>query len=95
MLDILLLIFLSIRIKNIVKPKGYNTTTWVMRTVVFWIGAELAGMAISYMIQGDLFTCLVSGLLCAIASYFYIQNKARSLPDLNQTKDWRDNFYQD
>lgn len=95
MLDILLLIFLCIRIKNIVKLKGYNTTNWVLRTVFIWLAAETFGIAVSYFLQKDLLICVISGLLCAVASYFYIQNKAQALPDLNKTKDWRDHFNQD
>jgi hypothetical protein len=86
-MDIIILIFLCIRIRNIVRPKGYNTSNWILRTVLLWIGAEILGFLGSSLLQADVYVALLSGLLCAVASYFYVQNKALQLPDLNKIKD--------
>ncbi len=86
-MDLIILIFLCIRIRNIVRPKGYNASNWILRTVLLWIGAEIFGFLASSLLQANVYVALLSGLLCAVGSYFYIQNKALHLPDLNKIED--------
>jgi hypothetical protein len=81
MLDILILIFLCIRIRKIVEAKGYNKVSWTVRTVVVWIVFEMIGMTISLLLQKDILIVLLSGILCAIGGYLIIQNLALRLPD--------------
>ena len=90
MLDLILLIFLCIRIKNIVKPKGYNVTGWVLRTVGAWMFCEIAGIMLSYMVQRDFLILNLSGFLCAVAGYLYVHYKAVQLPDKNKVSHWSD-----
>lgn len=92
MLDIVILIFLCIRIRNIVQLKGHHPSPWVLRTVVLWIAAEMAGIIIPYLLHKDIFISILSGLLCAAGSYLFIRDKALKLPDLNKERDWRDHI---
>ncbi len=87
-MDILLLIYLCWRIKNIVKPKGYSAGTWQFYVVIFWILAEIGGMTVSFLLGKDLDIMMLTGILCAIASYLIVQQKARALPDKSGMDDW-------
>ncbi len=81
MLDILILIFLCIRIRKIVEAKGYSKASWTFRTVVIWILFEMIGMTISFLLQKDMLIVILSGLLCAVGGYLIVQNQALKLPD--------------
>jgi hypothetical protein len=83
MLDIIILIFLCIRIRNIVGPKGYSKANWTLRTIAIWILFEMIGMTISFLLQKDIMIVILSGLLCAIGGYLIIQHQALKLPDQN------------
>ena len=87
-MDIILLIYLCWRIKNIVKPKGYSAGTWQFYVVICWILAEIAGMVVSYMLGKDLDTMMITGILCALLSYLVVQQRAKALPDQSGTDDW-------
>jgi len=94
-MDIIALIFLCIRVSKLVKAKQQNTTPWVIRTIVLWIAAELAGFSISLYFGKDLYVCLASAWLCAAASYLYIEARIRKLPVPNKDRDWKDYLNQD
>lgn len=94
-MDIILLIVLCSRIRNIVKLKGYNGTSWFLRTLLICFSGEIFGFGISYYLEKDLIVCMVSGLLCIVACFLFMQNRARKLPDLNKKRDWKDHLNQD
>lgn len=96
MIEIIVLIFLSKRVKFIVEPKGYKPFNWQLKCILLWFGTEVVGLLASILIFGsDIYTAALSGLLCAIAAaiaYFrYIQN----LPDLNSGDNWIDRIGQE
>lgn len=94
-MDIILLIYLCWRIKNIVKPKGYNAGTWQFYVVIFWILAEIGGMTVSFLLGKDLDIMMITGILCAIASFLIVQQKAKALPDKSGMDDWMSKLGQD
>lgn len=92
MLDILILILACVRISSIVKPKGYNSTNWVLRTVGVWLLFELAGIMISYLLRKNFIVMNISGFLCAIIGFLLVQQQALNLPDKNKNDDRWDAF---
>lgn len=81
MLEIFLVIYLCRRIKNIVAPKGYKPGRWQLYTVLTWVSCELVGGISSFLLINHFYVAVLSGVLCAVGGYLFLQGKAQHLPD--------------
>lgn len=83
MIEIVLLIFLAIKIGKKAKRKGLKQNNWVTYTVLSWIGGEIIGVIAGLAIfdKSNLFSIILMGLAGAIGGYFIINHKLDNLPD--------------
>lgn len=87
-MDILLLVFFCWKIKNIVKPKGYNGRTWIIYMILACVLAEFGGFFVSFLLGKDMNTMMITGILCAVTSFLVMQQRAKALPDKSGNDDW-------
>jgi hypothetical protein len=81
LIEIVVLIFLCRGIKRIVLPKGYDAARWQIYAVLAWIAGEMTGTFVSLVLLGkDIYIAAASGLLCAIAGYLLLRQRALNLP---------------
>jgi hypothetical protein len=92
MLEILLLIYLCRRAKNILINKGQKVGLWQLWIVLLWFGLEVGGMLIFLVLGSDLMISMLSGVLCAIGGSIALQRYIQSLPDINSTDQWLENL---
>ena len=94
MFEILVVRYLSKRIRGIVEPKGYKASTWQTYAVLLWFGVEIGVLFISLMFfTSSTPIAVLNGYLCAIGVAIFLQAKAKKLPDLNEKKDeWLENL---
>jgi hypothetical protein len=83
MLDLILLIFLAIKMGNLALVKGLPSGKWRMNLVIAWVIAEMIGLAIGLLIFGkeNLVSCSIIGLGCALTAYFLMHNYLHKMPD--------------
>ena len=83
MIEIVILIFLAIKIGKMAKKKGLKQNTWVIYTVLSWIGGEFIGVIAGLAIfdKSNLVSIMLMGLAGAIGGYFIIKHKLDKLPD--------------
>ena len=83
MLEIIALIFLTKNIGNLAIQKGNTPGMWKLYTVLCWIGGELLGIIIGYMIFGQEATipAFICGYGCAVAGYFILKLILNKKPD--------------
>lgn len=83
MIEIVILVFLAIKIGKMAKKKGLKQSTWVIYTVLTWIGGEFIGVAAGLAIfdKSNLVSILLMGLAGAIGGYFIIKHQLDKLPD--------------
>ncbi len=89
MLDIIILIFLVINIGKLAKKKGLSILKWRFQLVMTWMGAELFGGIIGFVIFGkdNLFSILLIAITCAVSTYFMLTNYLNKLPDVVDEED--------
>lgn len=89
MLDIIILIFLVINIGKLAKKKGLSILKWRFKLVMTWMGAELFGGIIGFVIFGkdNLFSILLIAIACAVSTYFMLTNYLNKLPDVVDEED--------
>ena len=85
MIEIVILIFLAIKIGKMAKKKGLKQSTWVIYTVLSWIGGEFIGVIAGLAIfdKSNLVSIMLIGLAGAIGGYFIIKHQLDKLPDNN------------
>jgi hypothetical protein len=83
MLEIIALIFLSREVGKLAVKKGLKVFNWKLYTVLAWVGAEMIGIFIGFMIFGkdNLISVELVGLTFAITSYFIIKGQLEKMPD--------------
>jgi positive regulator of sigma E activity len=86
-MDVIILIFLCWRMRNIVLPKGYKPLIWQILTALVWLGGHFVGIAGSFLLGKSLEIMLASGYLCAILGYLILQQYAKSLENISNHKD--------
>ena len=84
MLEIIAIIFLSKNNGKLATSKGLKSGTWILYTVLAWIGAEFVGALAGILLFGqeNFFMAYLLAIGCAIASYFIIRNVLQKKPDL-------------
>jgi hypothetical protein len=83
MLDIIILIFLSIRIGNLAVKKGLKRRAWILYTVLSWLAGEVIGVVAGVAIfeQDNIVSIVLMGLAGAIGGYFIIKSVLDKKPD--------------
>jgi hypothetical protein len=86
--DIIILIFLAVRIGRLAESKGQSSLKWRAYLVLGWIAGEITGGILGMMIFGnDLVSCALVGLAGAFGVYFIIKNNLSKLPDTSHDDD--------
>lgn len=82
MLEIIILVLLMPKVRNLANRKGLKPGLWQVYTVLAWFGAELLGVTLYFLLFGeDLFPAAIIGLGCAGTSYFVVQGIMQKKPD--------------
>ena len=83
MLEIVILVFLAIKIGKMAKKKGLKQSTWVIYTVLSWIGGEIIGVIAGFIMfdKSNIISIMLMGLAGAIGGYFIIKHQLDKLPD--------------
>jgi hypothetical protein len=84
MLDIIILIFLSFRIRDTAVQKGLAPRPWVIKNILAWVGMELIGIVVGLMLFGQdrpIMIILVA-LPFAIGGYHIVSNQLDKMPDI-------------
>ena len=83
MLEIIAVIFLSKKNGKLAEHKGLKSSTWVMYSVLCWIGFEVIGFIAGYMIFGqeNFGPTYLLALALAVSSYFFIRSILNKKPD--------------
>ena len=83
MIEIIVLVFLCIHIGKIAKKKGLKRSTWIMYTILSWIGGEIIGVIAGFVIfdKSNIISIMLMGLAGAIGGYFIIKAQLDKLPD--------------
>lgn len=81
MLEIIALITLGRKIRDLVKAKGLSPTKYIVFMVLLWFGLEIVGVVVGMLIWGeDNLTYLITGyggaIFGAFLSYKIAQNAA-------------------
>lgn len=82
-MDIIILIFLAIKIGRIAELKGLSSLRWRTWFVISWITGEIIGGSIGMMIFGldNTVSWALVGLAGAFTAYVIIKNYLDRLPD--------------
>ena len=83
MIEIVILVFLAIKIGKMAKKKGLKQSTWVIYTVLSWIGGEIIGVIAGFIMfdKSNIISIMLMGLAGAIGGYFIIKHQLDKLPD--------------
>ena len=83
MIEIVILIFLAIKIGKMAKKKGLKQSAWVIYTVLSWIAGEIIGVIAGFAIfdKTNIVSIMLMGLAGAIGGYFIIKNQLDKIPD--------------
>jgi hypothetical protein len=83
MIEIIVLVFLCIHIGKLAKKKGLRGRTWIIYTVLNWIGGEIIGVVAGFAIfdKTNIVSIMLLGLSGAIGGYFIIKRQLDKLPD--------------
>lgn len=83
MLEIIAIIFLTKKIGRLAEQKGLKPGPWKVYTVLAWIGSELVGIVIGFLIfgQSSVGPAILLGYTCAIASFFILKANLNKRPD--------------
>lgn len=82
-MDIIILIFLAIKIGRLAELKGLSSLRWRTYFVIAWISGEIIGGYIGMMIFGfdNTVSWALVGLAGAFTAYFILRNYLNRLPD--------------
>ena len=83
MIEIVILVFLAIKNGKMAKKKGLKQSTWVIYTVLSWIGGEIIGVIAGFAIfdKTNIVSIMLVGLAGAIGGYFIIKHQLDKVPD--------------
>ena len=84
-MDVILLIFLAVKIGKLAISKGLAAGRWRWNLVLAWIAGEFVGAFIGIAIFGleNQFSWMLLAFACALSTYFFIHNYLSKLPDVN------------
>ncbi len=85
MLDIIILIFLSFRIRDTAIQKGLAPRPWVIKNILAWLGMELIGIVIGVSLFGvdRPIMIILLALPFAIGGYHIVSNQLDKMPDIH------------
>ena len=83
MIEIIILVFLTIKIGKMAKAKGLKRNTWIIYTVLSWIGGEFIGVIAGLAIfdKTNLISIMLVGLTGAFSGYLIVKRQLDKLPD--------------
>ena len=83
MIEIIILVFLAIKIGKVAKAKGLKRNTWIIYTVLSWIGGEFIGVIAGLAIfdKTNIISIMLVGLAGAFSGYLIVKHKLDKLPD--------------
>ena len=83
MIEIIILVFLAIKIGKMARKKGLKQSTWIIYTVLSWIGGEFIGVTVGLAIfdKTNIISIMLMGLAGAIGGYFIIKHQLNKIPD--------------
>jgi len=83
MIEIVVLVFLCIHIGKLAKKKGLKGRTWIIYTVLSWVGGEIIGVIAGLAVfeTANIISIMLMGLAGAIGGYFIIKHKLDKIPD--------------
>lgn len=83
MIEIIILVFLCIHMGKLAKKKGLKGKTWIIYTVLGWIGGEIVGLIAGLMIfdRSNLFSIMLLGITGAFSGYLIIKHQLNKIPD--------------
>jgi hypothetical protein len=84
MLEILAIIMLSKKNGQLATQKGLKSGTWILYSVLCWIGFELVGAMIGILAFGreNIVLAYLLALASAVLSYFFIRAVLNKKPDV-------------
>ena len=83
MIEIIILVFLSIKIGKMAKKKSLKSNTWILYTVLSWIGGEIIGVIVGFAIfdKTNIISIMLMGIAGAIGGYLIIKHQLNKIPD--------------
>lgn len=83
MIEIVILIFLCIQIGKLAKKKGLKRNTWIMYTILSWVGGEIIGVIAGFIIfdKTNLVSIMLMGIAGAVGGYFIVKHQLDKVPD--------------
>lgn len=83
MLEIIAIIILAGKNGKLAIRKGLKSGTWVLYTVLCWIGFEFLGAFIGLMALGreNILMIYLLAIIAGVSSYFFIQSILNKKPD--------------
>ncbi len=83
MLEIIILVFLCIHINKLAKKKGLKGRTWIIYTVLSWIGGEIVGIIAGFIIfdRTNLISIMLMGIAGALSGYLILKHQLNKIPD--------------
>ena len=83
MLEIIAIIWLSQKNGRLAERKGLKSSTWVLYSVLCWIGFEFVGALIGVLAFGQdhIGPAYLMALGAAVLSYFFIRSLLNKKPD--------------
>jgi hypothetical protein len=84
MLEIIALILLSKKNGKLAVQKGLKSGTWVLYSVLCWIGFEIAGVILGIISFGEenIVPIYLLAVILAVSSYFFIRSILNKKPDI-------------
>ena len=83
MLEIIAIILLSKKNGRLALKKGLKSGTWILYSVLCWIGFEVLGFVIGIIAFGqeNIIPTYLLALVLAVSSYFFIRSILNKKPD--------------
>ena len=85
MLEIIAIILLSKKNGTLAEQKGLKSGTWILYSVLCWIGFEFIGAFFGIMAFGqeNFIMAYLLALAAAVSSYFFIRSLLNKKPDIS------------
>ncbi|MGG9962119.1 hypothetical protein [Ferruginibacter sp. SUN106] len=89
MLEIIAIILLSKKNGALAETKGLKSGTWILYTVLSWIGFEVAGAIMGVLLFGpeNLVPVYLLAIASAVLGYFFILKILQDKPDAQDDDD--------
>ncbi len=84
MLELIAIIILAQKNGKLAVRKGLKSGTWILYSVLCWIGFEFLGALLGILTFGreNFFMAYILALVLAVSSYFFIRSILNKKPDL-------------